>query len=56
MPGVKFKLYNNASDNRVVHKAITQIGTDRTCQIKENCYVKNPRVILNMNSGDISAN
>ena len=56
MPGVTVKLYNNASDNRVVHKAITQIGTDRTCQITENCDVTNPRIILNMNSGDISAN
>lgn len=56
MPGVTVKLYNNASDNRVVHKAITQIGNDRTCQITENCDVTNPRIILNMNSGDISAN
>lgn len=56
MPGVTVKLYNNASDNRVVHKAITQIGTDRTCQITENCDVTNPRIILDMNSGDISAN
>ena len=56
MPGVKVKLYNNASDNRVVHKAITQIGTDRTCQITDNCDVTNPRIILNMNSGDLSAN
>lgn len=56
MPGVTVKLYNNASDNRVVHKAITQIGTDRTCQITENCDVTNPRIILNMNAGDISAN
>ena len=56
MPGVTVKLYNNASDNRVVHKAITQIGTDRTCQITENCDVTNPRIILNMNPGDISAN
>lgn len=56
MPGVTVKLYNNNSDNRVVHKAITQIGTDRSCQITENCDVTNPRIILDMNSGDISAN
>ena len=56
MPGLVVKLYNNASDNRVVHKAITQIGTDRTCQITDNCDVTNPRIILDMKSGDISAN
>lgn len=56
MPDVIVRLYNNASDNRVVHKAITKIGTDRTCQITENCDVTNPRIILNMNAGDISAN
>ena len=56
MAGVKVKLYNNASDNRVVHKSITQIGTDRTCQITENCDVTNPRIILDMNAIDISAN
>lgn len=56
MPGVTVKLYNNSSDNRVVHKLITQIGSARTCQITENCDITNPRIILDMNAGDISAN
>lgn len=56
MPGVTVRLYNNSSDNRVVHKIITKIGGDRTCQITENCDITNPRIILDMSSSDLSAN
>lgn len=49
-------LYNNASDNRVVHKSISQIGGQRLCQVTENCDITNPRIILNMLPADIHAN
>jgi hypothetical protein len=56
MPGVIVKLYNNSSDNRVVHKSISQIGTDRTCQISDECNIVNPRILLDAPGTYLSAN
>ena len=56
MPDVSVKLYNNSSDNRVVHKSITQIGTDRSCQITDECNIVNPRILLDAPGTYLSAN
>ena len=56
MPGVSVKLYNNKSDNRVVHKVITQIGTERTCQISDECNIINPRILLDSPGTYLGAN
>ena len=36
------KLYNNLSDKIVVDKKITQLGTDLTGTLRENCSVIDP--------------
>lgn len=56
MPGITVKLYNNSSDNRVVHKSISQIGTDRTCQISDECNIVTPRILLDAPGTYTSAN
>lgn len=56
MPGITVKLYNNISDNRVVHKSITQIGTDRICEISDECNIVTPRILLDAPGSYLSAN
>lgn len=44
---MNIKLYNNASDNNVVHKNITQIGSDISGVWKENTSMLAPVIIIN---------
>ena len=36
------RLYNNSSDQRVLRKSISQVGTDMTVRLLDECTVENP--------------
>lgn len=55
MANVSVTFYNCASDNAFVQKTKTLIST-ATCQITERCSVKDPVLLLDMNSSLINAN
>ena len=40
------KLYNNYSDNNVLDKSITQVGSDITGTLREDCSVINPVIAI----------
>lgn len=56
MPGVTVKFYNNIADKRQLSKVITQIGSDLTCQITDNCTVTDPVLLVDLNELYIGAN
>ena len=41
------KLYNNLSENNIINKTITQVGSDVTATIKGDISVESPTLILN---------
>lgn len=49
-------LYNNSSDPRVLHKALTKLGSDLSVQITDNCSVENPVFRLALSDDKINAN
>lgn len=53
--GVVANFYNCSSDNAVVHKNKTLIAT-ATCQLTERCSLKDPVLLIDMNTSLFSAN
>lgn len=39
-------MYTNTSDNRVINKSLTQIGSALTCTFKDNTSMENPTIII----------
>lgn len=43
---MSFQMYTNTSDNRVINKSLTQIGSALTCTFKDNTSMENPTIII----------
>lgn len=43
---VTVNFYNTSDDNLKVDKSLTQFGTSYSCDIKEECSIDNPKIIV----------
>ena len=43
---MSFQMYTNTSDNRVINKSLTAIGSALTCTFKDNTSMENPTIII----------
>ena len=50
------KLYYNKSDNRVIHKTITQVGNTMTVLLKDNTEIVSPTIILSIDANSLAFN
>lgn len=53
---MSFQMYTNTSDNRVINKSLTQIGSALTCTFKDNTSMENPTIIISPDAYSSSCN
>lgn len=53
---MSFTMYTNTSDNRVIDKSITAVGTALTCTFKDDTSMENPTIIIDAAAYNSSCN
>lgn len=53
---MSFTMYTNTSDNRVIDKSITAVGTALSCTFKDDTSMENPTIIIDAAAYNSSCN